>query len=174
MNTQKSPRFHHRLGLNQPAHSPTARAMAEMATAIGRECGGEYRLEVFPESQRGPDPQMFADVQSGAIELFVSSALPLLPFAFKDSATVFGALDGELGATIRGELSRAGLHTIGFMQNGFHHITTSTRPIHGVDDLAGLKIRSPGGAIAADFWKTVGAEAGIVPFNEMYAALKAR
>src|ERR1700733_12604299 len=63
MNIQKSPRFHHRLGLNQPAHSPTARAMAEMATAIGRECGGEYRLEVFPESQLGPDPQMFADVQ---------------------------------------------------------------------------------------------------------------
>jgi tripartite ATP-independent transporter DctP family solute receptor len=139
---------------------------------------------VFPESQLGPDPQMSADVQTGAIELFVSgaglsgiapsSALPLLPFAFKDSAAVFGTLDGELGATIGGELSRAGLHTLGFMQNGFHHITTSTRPIHGVDDLAGLKIRSPGGAIAADFWKTVGAEAGIVPFNEMYAALKAR
>ena len=183
MNTQKFPRFHLRLGLNQPAHSPTARAMAEMAIAIRRGCGGEYRLDVFPESQLGPDPQMFADVQTGAIELFVSgaglsgiapsSALPLLPFASKDSAAVFGALDGELGAIIGGELSRAGLHTIGSMQNGFHHITTSTRPIHGVDDLAGLKIRSPGGAIAADFWKTVGAEAGMVPVNEMYAALKA-
>jgi tripartite ATP-independent transporter DctP family solute receptor len=158
--------------------------MAEMAIAIGRECEGEYHLEVFPESRLGPDPQMFADVQTGAIELFVSgaglsgvapsSALPLLPFAFNDSAAVFRALDGELGATIRGELSRADLHTLGFMQNGFHHITTSTRPIHGVEDLAGLKIRSPGGAITADFWKTVGAEAGMVPFNEMYAALKAR
>jgi TRAP-type transport system periplasmic protein len=184
MNAQKSPRFHHRLGLNQPAHSPTAHAMAEMATAIERACGGEYRLEVFPESQLGPDPRMFADVQTGAIEFFVSgaglsgiapsSALPLLPFAFKDSTAVFRALDGELGATIGDELSRAGLHTLGFMQNGFHHITTSTRPIHGVDDLAGLKIRSPGGAITADFWKTVGAEAGMVPFNEMYVALKTR
>jgi tripartite ATP-independent transporter DctP family solute receptor len=158
--------------------------MAEMASAIGRECEGEYHLEVFPESRLGPDPQMFADVQTGAIELFVSgaglsgiapsSALPLLPFAFNDSAAVFRALDGELGATIRGELSQAGLHTLGFMQNGFHHITTSTRPIHGVEDLAGLKIRSPGGAITADFWRTVGAEAGMVPFNEMYAALKVR
>jgi tripartite ATP-independent transporter DctP family solute receptor len=183
MSTQKSYRFHHRLGLNQPAHSPTARAMAEMATAIGRASGGEYRLEVFPESQLGTDPRMFADVQTGALQFFVSgaglsgiapsSALPLLPFAFKNSAAVFGALDGELGAIIGGELSRVGLHTIGFMQNGFHHITTSTRPIQSVEDLAGLKIRSPGGAIAADFWKTVGAEAGMVPFNEMYAALKA-
>src|ERR1700709_1025785 len=112
MNPQKSPRFHHRLGLNQPAHSPTARAMAEMATAIERACGGEYRLDVFPESQLGPDPQMFADVQTRAIQIVVSgaglsgiapsSALPLLPFAFKDGAAVFGALDGELGAIIRG------------------------------------------------------------------------
>jgi TRAP-type transport system periplasmic protein len=158
--------------------------MVEMAAAIRRACGDDYCLEVFPESQLGPDPQMFADVQTGAIEFFVSgaglseiapsSSLPLLPFAFKDSAAVFGALDGELGATIRGELSRAGLHTLGFMQNGFHHITTSTRPIHGVGDFAGLKIRSPGGAITADFWKTVGAEAGMVPFNEMYSALRSR
>jgi TRAP-type transport system periplasmic protein len=156
--------------------------MVEMAAAIRRQSGDEYCVEVFPESQLGPDPQMFADVQTGAIEFFVSgaglsgiapsSALPLLPFAFKDSAAVFGALDGELGATIGAELSRAGLHTLGFMQNGFHHITTSTRPIHGVDDFAGLKIRSPGGAITADFWKTIGAEAGMVPFNEMYSALR--
>jgi tripartite ATP-independent transporter DctP family solute receptor len=184
MTAPKSPRFHYRLGLNQPAHSPTAQAMAAMAAAIEQASGGECRLDVFPESRLGPDPKMFADVQTGALAFFVSgaglsgiapsSALPLLPFAFKDSATVFAALDGELGAIIRGELSHAGLHTLGFMQNGFHHITTSTRPIHDVDDLAGLKIRSPGGAIAADFWQTVGAEAGMVPFNELYAALKAR
>jgi tripartite ATP-independent transporter DctP family solute receptor len=180
----KIPRFRHCLGLNQPAESPTARAMAGMAAALERESDGEYRLDVFPESRLGTDPKMLADIQTGALAFFVSGAglsgiapssdLALMPFAFRDSTAVFRALDGELGAIIRGELSRAGLHALGFMQNGFHHITTSTRPIHGVEDLAGLRIRSPGGAIAADFWKTVGAEAGMVPFSEMYTALKAR
>src|SRR5262249_794982 len=42
------------------------------------------------------------------------------------------------------------------------------------EDLAGLKIRSPGGAIAADFFKALGAEAGMVPFSGMYNALKVR
>jgi TRAP-type transport system periplasmic protein len=174
----------HRLGLNQPAHSPTARQMAEMAEAIGRDTQGAFRLEVHPESRLGPDPQMFADVRAGRLEFFVSgaglsgiapsSALPQLPFAFDGSAAVFAALDGDLGGIIRDELRHAGLHTVGFMQNGFHHITTGTRPIGTVDDFAGLKIRSPGGAVTADFWRTVGAEAGMVPFSEMYAALKAR
>jgi TRAP-type C4-dicarboxylate transport system substrate-binding protein len=53
----------YKLGLNQPADSPTAGRMAEMAEAINRETDGAFRLEVHPESRLGPDPQMFADVQ---------------------------------------------------------------------------------------------------------------
>lgn len=174
--------IHYRLGLNQPAQSPTVKCLTEMAEAIGRDADGAFRLELHPESRLGPDPQMFADVQAGRLELFASgaglagiapaSALPLLPFAFTGSAAVFAALDGELGAVIRGELAAAGLHTLGFMQNGFHHITTSSRPIRSAADFRGLKIRSPGGAMAADFFAALGAEAGMVPFSEMYAALK--
>ena len=37
-----------RLGLNQPAGSPTARRAVEMAEAIGQETGGEFCLDVFP------------------------------------------------------------------------------------------------------------------------------
>jgi tripartite ATP-independent transporter DctP family solute receptor len=185
MATDHDPRFHYRLGLNQPAQSPTAKRLAEMAAAIGRETGGEFRLEVFPESRLGPDPKMLADMRAGALEFFVAgatlgdlaptSALPLLPFAFGDSSAVFAALDGALGDRIRGELAGHGIHAFRHsMQNGFHHLTTSTGPIRGPDDLKGLKIRSPGGAIAGDFFAAFGAEAGYVPFNGMYQALKER
>jgi tripartite ATP-independent transporter DctP family solute receptor len=175
----------YRLGLNQPAGSPTARRAAEMAEAINRETGGEFRLDVFPESRLGPDPQMFADLCAGRLEFFMAgatlggvsptSALPLLPFAFTQSKAVFAALDGALGERIRSELAANGLHAFRrCWQNGFHHLTTSVRPIRNADDLAGLKFRSPGGAIAADFFKALGAEAGMVPFSGMYEALKAR
>ena len=103
------------------------------------------------------------------------SALPLLPFAFSDSDSVFAALDGALGDLIRGELARAGLHAFRrTWQNGFHHLTTSTRPINGADDFTGLKIRTPGGEFAADFFRTLGAEPGMVPFSGMYDALQAK
>jgi tripartite ATP-independent transporter DctP family solute receptor len=179
------PRFHYRLGLNQPAHSPTARRLAEMAEAISHESDGAFRLEVFPESRLGPDPQMFANVQKGALDFYLagatlggvapSSALPLLPFTFTDNAAVFAALDGALGDVIRRELAQAGLHAFRHCWlNGFHHITTSNRPIRDADDFAGLKIRTPGGELAADFFRTLGAEPGMVPFSGMYHALKAR
>jgi len=175
----------YRLGLNQPAGSPTARRAIEMAEAINRETGGEFGLEVFPESRLGPDPKMFADLRAGALEFFMagatlgevapSSALPLLPFAFSQSKAVFAALDGALGDRIRSELAGNGLHAFRHCwQNGFHHLTTSVRPIRTADDLARLKFRSPGGVIAADFFQALGAEAGMVPFSGMYEALKAR
>src|SRR5438094_9082107 len=134
MTATRPARFHYRLGANQPATSPTARRLAEMAAAILRETDGEFRLEVHPESRLGPDPQMFADLRAGRLEFYLSgallggvaptSALPLRPFAFSDSAAVFGALDGALGERIRGELADAGLHVFHHSwQNGFHHIT---------------------------------------------------
>jgi len=39
-----TPRFHYRLGANQPVHSPTAKRMAEMAEAINAETGDAFRL----------------------------------------------------------------------------------------------------------------------------------
>src|SRR3984893_18178522 len=84
--------------------------------AIIRETDREFLVEVFPESRLGPDPKMFADLRSGALEFFLAgatlgevaptSALPLLPFAFRDSKTVFPAVDGGLGEQIRGELAQ--------------------------------------------------------------------
>src|SRR5712691_11248018 len=131
MNT-KPARFHYRLGANQPAESATARRLAEMAEATLRETSGEFRLDVFPESRLGPDPQMFADSRQGALEFYLSgallggvaptSALPLMPFIFTDSAAVFAALDGALGDRIRGELAAHGLYAFRHSwQNGFHH-----------------------------------------------------
>jgi tripartite ATP-independent transporter DctP family solute receptor len=179
----KAASFRYRLGLNQPIGSPTQQRLAEMAEAIGGETNGQFQLDVFPESRLGPDPKMLADMRSGALEFFVAgatlgdlaptSALPLLPFAFKDSNAVFAALDGALGDRIRSELAQHGIHAFRHcLQNGFHHLTTSTRPIRTAADLAGVRIRSPGGAIAADFFRTFGAEAGMVPFSGMYEALK--
>ena len=185
MNTTGTPRFHYRLGANQPAESATARRLAEMAAAIVRDTGGALRLDVYPESRLGPDPKMFADLRGGELEFYLSgallggvaptSALPLLPFAFRDSAAVFAALDGPLGDRIRGELEGAGFHAFRrSLQNGFHHMTNDVRPIETAADFAGLKIRTPGGEIAADFFRTLGAEAGMVPFSGMYDALKAK
>src|SRR5207244_9353483 len=58
--------------------------------------------------------------------------------------------------------------------NHFHLTTPSNRPIRDAGDFLGLKIRTPGGELAADFFRTLGAEPGMVPFSGMYEALKVK
>ncbi len=180
----KTPRFQYRLGLNQPIGSPTERRIALMAEAVSREAEGEFRLDAYPEGRLGLDPEMLADMRAGRLEFYLSgalfddlapaSALALLPFAFRTTRAVFAALDGALGEKIRSELARHGIYAFRrTWQNGFHHLTTNTRPIRNAGDFAGLKIRTPGGGIAADFFETLGAIPGFVPFNRMHDALEA-
>src|SRR5262249_33916923 len=94
---------------------------------------------------------------------------------FPDSAAWFAAVAGALGNGLRGDPAAAGLHAFRHCWlNGFHHVTTSNRPIRDAGDFRGLKIRTPGGELAADFFRTLGAEPGMVPFSGMYDALKAK
>src|SRR5258708_14085416 len=81
---------------------------------------------------------------------------PGLPFTFKSSEDVFTALDGDLGEYIRAELMAKGLYAFrrGF-DNGFHHLTTSIKPIRTVDDLVGMKIRTPGQKITVEFFESL-------------------
>src|SRR5258706_300303 len=58
MTTARATPFHYRLGANQPAASPTARRLAEMAEAIHRETDGAFRLEVHPEIRLGAEAGM--------------------------------------------------------------------------------------------------------------------
>jgi TRAP-type transport system periplasmic protein len=60
----------------------------------------------------------------------------------------------------------------GCFDNGFHQITCATHPIRTVDDLQGLKIRTPDAPIYVEAWKAMGAAPVIANFNKLYETLK--
>jgi tripartite ATP-independent transporter DctP family solute receptor len=94
-------------------------------------------------------------------------------FAFKDYATVWAAMDGELGALIRAANAKAGLHTFEkCLDNGYRNVTTNTRPIATPADLAGFKIRVPVGPLWSSLFRALGAVPTSMDFSEVYAALQ--
>jgi len=56
--------------------------------------------------------------------------------------------------------------------NGFRQVTTSTKPIRTVEDMQGLKIRTPPTRIWVDMFKTLGASPAPINASEMYTALQ--
>jgi TRAP-type transport system periplasmic protein len=97
-----------------------------------------------------------------------------LRVAIQPPSQVFGALDGDLGDYLREEMKTKGLYAIpkGCFDNGFHQITCSTRPIRAVEDLQGLKIRTPDALIYIEAWKAMGAAPVVANFNKLYETLK--
>ncbi len=171
---------------NIPATHPSTIRVKEAAEAIKAESKGRVDIQVFPNNQLGGDTDMLSQVRSGAIDFFPLSGLILqtlvplaaingLAFAFKDYPTVWAAMDGELGAFVRGAIGKVNLHVFDkCLDNGFRNITSSSKPINTADDLKGFKIRVPVSPLWTSMFKGFGAAPASINFSEVYSALQTK
>jgi tripartite ATP-independent transporter DctP family solute receptor len=178
--------FFYKYANNLPETHPMNIRAREMAAATKAETNGRVEIQVFPSSQLGSDTDTLSQVRSGAVEFFTLSGLILstlvpvasingLGFAFPDYTTVWKAMDGELGAFVRGQIAKAGLVAMdNIWDNGFRQTTSSTKPINTPDDLRGFKIRVPVSPLWTSMYKAFEASPASINFNEVYSALQTR
>jgi TRAP-type C4-dicarboxylate transport system substrate-binding protein len=130
-----------RFANNAPLDYPLNVRSREAAQTILERTDGGLDIQIFPNGQLGSDTDMLSQVRSGAVNMFTlspliistlapSAAMSAMGFALPDYATVWEAMDGEVGAFVRDGIARAGLHTLAQpMDNGFRVISSSVRPI---------------------------------------------
>ncbi|MGB6658793.1 MAG: TRAP transporter substrate-binding protein DctP, partial [Xanthobacteraceae bacterium] len=105
---------------NLPDSHPMNVRAREMAAAIKDQTGGRFDLQIFPSSQLGSDTDTLSQIRSGGVEFFTLSGLILatlvpaasingLGFAFPSYDAVWRAMDGDLGAYVRGQIAKSGL-----------------------------------------------------------------
>jgi TRAP-type transport system periplasmic protein len=164
--------FTYKYANNLPdAHPMNARAK-EMSAAIKAETNGRFDLQIFPNNQLGSDTDMLSQIRSGGVEFFTLSGID---FAFPDYDTVWKAMDGDLGAHIRGEITKANLVVMDkIWDNGFRETTSSTKPINGPDDFKGFKIRVPVSPLWTSMFKAFDAAPASINFSEVYSALQTK
>ena len=129
---------------------------------------------------------MLSQVRSGGVEFFTLSPLILstlvpnasisgIGFAFPNYDTVWKAMDGELGAYVRGQISKANLVVMDkIWDNGFRQITSSNKPIQTPDDLKGFKIRVPVSPLWTSMFSAFGSAPASINFAEVYTALQTK
>jgi tripartite ATP-independent transporter DctP family solute receptor len=174
----------YRLATNLPATHPLNVRLSGAIRNIEHRSDGQLRIMLFPNSALGSDTETLSQLRSGAVQFFTLSGLilsTLVPeaaisgvgFAFKDYHQVWSAMDGKLGAYIRGRIATHGLTAFDrIFDNGFRQTTTSTHPIMQPADFKGLKIRVPVAALWTSLFKDFGAVPTSINFNEVYSALQ--
>jgi TRAP-type transport system periplasmic protein len=178
--------FTYKFANNLPDAHPLNTRAKEMSAAIKTETNGRVDVQIFPNNQLGADTDVLSQLRSGGVEFFTMSGLILatlvpaasingMGFAFPDYPTVWKAMDGELGAYVRGQIAKANLVAMDkIWDNGFRQTTSSTRPITGPEDYKGFKIRVPVSPLWTSMFKAFDAAPASINFNEVYSALQTK
>jgi C4-dicarboxylate-binding protein DctP len=140
-------------------------------------------VEVYPNSQLYKDKEELEALQLGSVQMLATSLAkfgPLgvkefevfdLPFLFKDDASFRGITDGPLGAELFKKLEPKGITGLAYWDNGFH-IMSANKPLHGVADFKGLKMRIQSSKVLDAQMRALGAIPQVMAFSELYQALQ--
>lgn len=180
----QSAEFTYKYANNLPLSHPMNVRANEMVESIKADTQGRVEIKVFPSNQLGGDTDVLSQLRSGGVEFFTLSPLILstlvpnasvsgIGFAFPNYETVWKAMDGELGAYVRGQIAKSGIVAMDkIWDNGFRQITTSNRPIQTAEDLKGLKIRVPVSPLWTSMFKAFDSAPASINFAEVYTALQ--
>ena len=178
--------FRFKYANNNVAAHPMNVRLRQAIERIREETGGRMEIVLFPNSQLGGDTGMLAQLRIGAIQmlnmsgLILSTYVPIasingIAFAFRDYTQVWAAMDGALGAYVRGAIEKASLHVFKTTwDNGYRQVTSSTHPIVEPRDFRGFKIRVPISPLWTSTFKALGASPTSINVNEIYSALQTK
>lgn len=163
----------------ESAYYKGAVALAEEADELSN---GRLKIEIFANAQLGTDRDMIEGMQLGSIDLaspstgamgaVVPEATVLdLPYIFDGPEHAYKVLDGPVSEDLYKLFDGVGFHPLGYWEIGFRNLTNNVRPVHTVEDVKGLKLRTLPSEIHQKAWSLVGAQPQAMDFTEVYNAL---
>ncbi|WP_112323612.1 sialic acid TRAP transporter substrate-binding protein SiaP [Oceanibium sediminis] len=144
--------------------------------------GGEMSVKLFPSAALGDFKAMVAQVQAGELDMVMtgypdmSYIIPELklvgaPYVVDDFAHLQDIVAGPWGQEIAGKMEEQNIHLLDVWYYGTRQ-TTSNRAINSLEDMAGLRMRTPNVPFLIAFAENTGATPAPVAFQEVYLALQ--
>lgn len=169
-------------GTNIATDTKTALRFAEM---VKEESGGNILIDVFPNDQLagGNATKGVEMVADGAVDLAAYATSPMsvldqkllvgtIPWTFDNYQQARKIIDTTGGAYYERLLKAQGLTYLASVHNGFRQITNNKRAVHTPEDVAGLKIRVPGGEVYMRFFRTFEADPVAMSWSEAFTAIQ--
>ena len=164
--------------------TPKGLAAQRFRALVQERSGGRIAVAIYPEGQLYGDHDEVQALQLGAVEILAPSLSKFgrigfpefelfdLPYLFPDMASVRRITQGQLGQRMLQRLQRQRLVGLGFMDNGFKHMSAN-RPLLEVGDFAGQRLRIQASQVLALQMRALGAQPVTLAFSETRAALAA-
>jgi tripartite ATP-independent transporter DctP family solute receptor len=173
-----------KLGVVTPTDHPHSLSSREFARLVSEKTGGSVEVTVSDNGALGSNNELLDAVQSGVIDFTISTPGVMatyqpaigvleLPYIFASKEHMMAVTRGEIGARIAASYAKdTGIEVLGYMGGAQRNMITTKAVINSMDDLSGLKMRSPDVAVQLEWWDSLGALGSVVAFAEVYTALQ--
>ncbi|MFC7404138.1 C4-dicarboxylate TRAP transporter substrate-binding protein [Georgenia alba] len=172
-------RFNHVLAESEPFHQ----GFLDWASAVEERTDGGLTIEVYPSAQLGVEEDIIEQIQGGAnigqntdaarLGQYVEELAVVNGPYFVDTLEEVESLSES--ETLQGHLDaleEQGLKVISFNWVQTHRHFFTNQEVNTPEDLAGLRIRTPGAPIWQESVRALGAEPVAMDFGEVYSGLQ--
>ncbi|AOW11931.1 C4-dicarboxylate ABC transporter [Hydrogenophaga crassostreae] len=165
--------------------TPKGLAVERFKTLVEQRSAGRMVVEVYPGSSLYGDRDEMQALQAGAVEMLAPSLSKFgrvgfpefelfdLPYLFDSLQDVHRITEGPLGERLLKGLERNGMVGLGFLDNGFKHMSAN-RPLLSTGDFQGLRMRVQTSRVIAAQMRALGALPVPLPFGATRQALARR
>jgi C4-dicarboxylate-binding protein DctP len=154
------PEFKLRASVDTSATHARTLVTADYLKKLQEKSGGRIETELFHSGQLFRDRDVMKGLRQGAVEMAVpgtwlltglvsdTDAFLLPSFSGQAYQVVYAEADGKVGQIINDKLQqKLGVKVLGpWLPLGYQNLYSTGKPLKSLEDLAGMKIRTPGGA----------------------------
>ena len=162
--------------------SISGRILEKYQKELAEWSGGKMTITMYEGSALGGDDELLPGAVQGTLSIvnFVGAvqagvvpemALLGIPGFFQDYDTYNRLMESSYFDVLHGYYEERGLELMTSFANSYRDLT-SDRPIHSVQDIAGMKIRTLNNPYHMLYWKALGFDAAYLPFGDLYMALR--
>jgi tripartite ATP-independent transporter DctP family solute receptor len=169
-----------------PAGYPTVVAVEHFGDKLAKATNGRITVQMYASMQLGGEKEAIEQAQVGAIQLARVSVGTLgpvvsdlnvfnLPFLFRNTAHMQKVIDGPIGQELLDKVTgnaNAGLVGLCWMDAGARSLYDTKKPIKGIADLKGLKVRVMGNPMFVDMMNALGGNGVAMGYDQVFSALQ--
>jgi len=176
-----------RMATKMPVDSPEGKVFQRFADLTDKYTSGDLKIKVFPNEQLGKENAVLEQLQAGAVNIYAEGfgymkkwapelAWTSPAFVFDDYDHWVRFMDSKL---VKGWFDKAakqsGVRPLGnptAILRGPYRVMVANKPIRGLSDVSGLKLRMHSNKLAIATWTHLGAEVITLPWTEVHQSIQ--
>lgn len=171
------------LGTHHPDTTPAVQAIKDFIAELDEKTGGRIKINLSTGGALGSQREIVEAVNLGTIQIGYGETgvysnynedlgTFILPFMFETKEQFYAAMDGEAAAYYNEVLGESSNLTILAWFDGGKRDVYCKDPLNSLDDLKGIKIRTPESSVYVELFKALGSNPTAIAATEMYSAIQ--